>query len=242
MEQEQTEKTERSVDYSIKKYNLPEHLREDAIQEVETCKYLQPNEPLSYIIHRFYASYLEIPTFLKNKYKRQISAMIELDLIMNEIQEEEQYEEIQPPSKELTKMFIQEKNLELPPEEDFNHFYSNIFKENINPNTNEHFEILDQESNLLTREEIENNVLDEQIKEALREYIDEVSDVFGEKNERNKTIMILRYGLNGNKAHNFKQISKIVNISYQRVKQIHDQTLRRLKNPSLTKKLEIYDI
>ena len=47
-------------------------------------------------------------------------------------------------------------------------------------------------------------------------------------NEREREILIYRYGFNG-KCHNYEQISKIVNVSKERVRQIEKSAIRKLR-------------
>ena len=47
-------------------------------------------------------------------------------------------------------------------------------------------------------------------------------------NEREREILIYRYGFNG-KCHNYEEISKIVKVSKERVRQIEKSAIRKLR-------------
>lgn len=66
--------------------------------------------------------------------------------------------------------------------------------------------------------------LDTKIKiEQLRKFIDELSD------QREKDIIIMRYGINDNKPLTQREVASILNISRSYVSRIEKKTLQRLR-------------
>ncbi len=72
---------------------------------------------------------------------------------------------------------------------------------------------------------------------GLEERIEEVLETLPEKERR---ILILRYGLKGEKIHTLDEVSKIFRVSRERVRQIQVQALRKLLRPSRNKRLAAF--
>lgn len=49
---------------------------------------------------------------------------------------------------------------------------------------------------------------------------------------KEKDIIILRFGLNGNREHTLKEVGDIYNVTKERIRQIEEVALRKLRNPS----------
>jgi RNA polymerase primary sigma factor len=65
-------------------------------------------------------------------------------------------------------------------------------------------------------------IVSKQIAEAVNAAVDELPN-------REAVILRMRYGLNGGKAHSFKEVGDFFNLSRERVRQIEKQTLARLR-------------
>lgn len=65
-------------------------------------------------------------------------------------------------------------------------------------------------------------------------------EVLNTLTERERTVLILRYGLKGNKPHTLKQIGKKFNVNSERIRQIEAKALRKMRHPSRSKLLLPY--
>lgn len=69
----------------------------------------------------------------------------------------------------------------------------------------------------------------------VKETIDKILDTL---TPREKNIIILRFGLNGEKAMSLQEVGNIYNLTKERIRQIEKKALRKLKHPSRAKKLK----
>ncbi|NMB66543.1 sigma-70 family RNA polymerase sigma factor [Candidatus Woesearchaeota archaeon] len=56
-------------------------------------------------------------------------------------------------------------------------------------------------------------------------------------NEKEKKVIFLRYGLAGNKEHTLKEVSKQLNLSRERIRQIQEKALEKLRRSDLLNKI-----
>lgn len=90
------------------------------------------------------------------------------------------------------------------------------------------FENLISDNNIL-----EDMVIDNSLKEALLQAMDTLD-------ERERKIIILRYGLVDDKRMTLEEVGKIVKLTKERVRQIESKALRNLRHPSRSKFLKDY--
>ena len=69
---------------------------------------------------------------------------------------------------------------------------------------------------------------------TLREVI---SELLNGLDSRERKVIELRFGLNGNEIQTLEQIGKLFNVTRERIKQIETKALRRLRHPTRTRKL-----
>lgn len=83
---------------------------------------------------------------------------------------------------------------------------------------------------ILTNEE---DTASNAIYNILKTHIDELLSSLPEKN---KQIIILRYGLNGGPPHSYEQIGKLFDVSRERIRQLEKSALKKLRrDPGITK-------
>lgn len=66
---------------------------------------------------------------------------------------------------------------------------------------------------------------------------EELNRVLDTLNPREAMVLILRYGLRDNKPRTLEEVGKVFNVTRERIRQIEAKAIRRLKNPSRSKKL-----
>ena len=69
----------------------------------------------------------------------------------------------------------------------------------------------------------------------LKEHIGEVLDTL---TAREKSVLILRFGLNDGKARSLEEVAKSFNVTRERIRQIEAKALRKLRHPARSKKLK----
>jgi DNA-directed RNA polymerase sigma subunit (sigma70/sigma32) len=241
MEKEIFEKAERSVEYAVENYNLPSYLAEDAKQEILVSRAEGSEEPTSYIIDRFYADYLEIPRHLKFIYRRQVSAMIELDAMLNQPQEdyiENENREEKIPSIDAVILFLKEKELPLPPEEVLKILHSKMYLRNTESVAMEQRKYIDFLINLLVLDDVEENILQIQIVEEVENVLLSLKENWKGKGERYFQVLTLLYGLYGEERHSPQEVAEKLNVSKERITQLHVRALRALLHPHWSKNLQ----
>jgi RNA polymerase sigma factor (sigma-70 family) len=82
-----------------------------------------------------------------------------------------------------------------------------------------------------------NSPIDEVIQSELKQNIIESIMTL---TPREKKVIILHFGLDGEDEHNHQQIANILEITHSRVQQIEAKVLRKLRNKSCSKKLRDY--
>ncbi|HIK37110.1 MAG: RNA polymerase sigma factor, RpoD/SigA family [Geminocystis sp.] len=78
---------------------------------------------------------------------------------------------------------------------------------------------------------------EEKINESMlhQELVSVLSDVLS---EREKEVIILRYGLNSSKAHTLEEVGRIFDLSRERVRQIQTKAMRKLRRPQVARRLK----
>jgi len=69
---------------------------------------------------------------------------------------------------------------------------------------------------------------------------EDVIDVLGELTEREARILTMRFGLGDSKKHTLKELGEIFGITRERIRQIQKGALRKLRHPSVRRKLRHY--
>ena len=73
-----------------------------------------------------------------------------------------------------------------------------------------------------------------------RELSEQIAEIESHLTEREKTILNLRYGLNGETEHTLEQIGQMFNVTRERIRQIEEKAIARLKHPVRIDKLKPY--
>ena len=81
--------------------------------------------------------------------------------------------------------------------------------------------------------EIELKVIQIMLKEQIAELLKTLS-------EREQKVLIMRYGLDGSSAKTLEEVGSIFNVTRERIRQIENKALTKLKHPSRSKKVRDY--
>jgi RNA polymerase sigma factor (RpoD-like family) len=68
-----------------------------------------------------------------------------------------------------------------------------------------------------------------------KEIVSVLSDVLS---DREKEVIVLRYGLDSSKAHTLEEVGKIFDLSRERVRQIQTKAMRKLRRPQVARRLK----
>lgn len=71
------------------------------------------------------------------------------------------------------------------------------------------------------------------LEEAVRQVLDTLS-------EREREVLILRFGVGGHSAHTLLEVGKRLNVSRERIRQIETKALRKLRHPSRSRLLSVH--
>jgi len=97
----------------------------------------------------------------------------------------------------------------------------------------------DGESELLHFIENENAVIPfNTVQQRLLE--EDIGSALGELSEREASIIKLRFGLAGNRSHTLKELGEIFGVTRERIRQIQQKALRKLRSPQNQNKLRNY--
>lgn len=69
---------------------------------------------------------------------------------------------------------------------------------------------------------------------------DQIEEVLGSLNEREKKVLKLRFGLEDGRARTLEEVGKEFDVTRERIRQIEAKALRKLRHPSRSKKLRDY--
>ncbi len=67
--------------------------------------------------------------------------------------------------------------------------------------------------------------------------VEQIEELLLELNERERSVLIMRYGLDGDAARTLEDIGQGLNITRERVRQIQAKAIRKLRHPQLSSKL-----
>jgi RNA polymerase primary sigma factor len=97
----------------------------------------------------------------------------------------------------------------------------------------------DGENELLNFVENENAVVPfNSVQQTLLE--EDISGALGDLSEREASIIKLRFGLEGNRSHTLKELGEIFGVTRERIRQIQQKALRKLRSPQNQVKLRNY--
>ena len=97
----------------------------------------------------------------------------------------------------------------------------------------------DGENELLNFVENENAVVPfNSVQQTLLE--EDISNALGDLSEREASIIKLRFGLEGNRSHTLKELGEIFGVTRERIRQIQQKALRKLRSPQNQVKLRNY--
>ena len=68
----------------------------------------------------------------------------------------------------------------------------------------------------------------------------EVRNVLGELNEREKDVVIMRFGLDDEQPRTLEEVGKHFGVTRERIRQIESKTLAKLRHPHRSQKLREY--
>ena len=69
---------------------------------------------------------------------------------------------------------------------------------------------------------------------------DKVRSVLSFLNERERSVLEMRFGLNDGKDHTLEEVGKQFGVTRERIRQIEAKALRKLRHPSRSKSLRDY--
>jgi RNA polymerase primary sigma factor len=80
----------------------------------------------------------------------------------------------------------------------------------------------------------EESALDISIRAMVRTRIDDVLDTLG---EREKGVISMRYGLTDGRAHTLEEVARAFQLTRERIRQIEQSSLKKLKHPSRSRRI-----
>ena len=69
---------------------------------------------------------------------------------------------------------------------------------------------------------------------------EQLNEVLGTLTEREQKVLKLRFGLEDGRARTLEEVGKVFNVTRERIRQIEDKALRKLRHPSRSRKLRDY--
>ncbi len=64
-----------------------------------------------------------------------------------------------------------------------------------------------------------------------------ISDILDTLSEREREVILLRFGLNGGRAHTLEEVARCFQVTRERIRQIEQKSLKKLKHPSRARRL-----
>ena len=74
----------------------------------------------------------------------------------------------------------------------------------------------------------------------LKDLKDQVDEVLSSLSDREKKVLILRFGLEDGRPRTLEEVGKEFMVTRERIRQIEAKALRKLRHPSRSKKLRDY--
>jgi len=68
----------------------------------------------------------------------------------------------------------------------------------------------------------------------------QIHEVLGELTDRERKIIVLRYGLEDDRSRTLEEVGQEFNVTRERIRQIEAKALRKLRHPSRSRKLKDY--
>jgi RNA polymerase primary sigma factor len=88
---------------------------------------------------------------------------------------------------------------------------------------------------------IKDDGAEEPLDAATRQMLQEaVKDVLDELNEREREVVIMRFGLDDEQARTLEEVGKTFGVTRERIRQIESKTLAKLRHPHRSQKLRDY--
>ncbi len=69
---------------------------------------------------------------------------------------------------------------------------------------------------------------------------EQINQVLGDLKERERKVIILRFGLDDNEPKTLEEVGQVFNVTRERIRQIEAKALRKLRHPSRSRKLKDY--
>ena len=69
---------------------------------------------------------------------------------------------------------------------------------------------------------------------------DQINDVLHELTDRERRIILLRYGLEDDRSRTLEEVGREFNVTRERIRQIEAKALRKLRHPSRSRRLKDY--
>lgn len=117
----------------------------------------------------------------------------------------------------------------------FEEYYS-TFEENNS--VCDKYENSDEKDVLVPRELISDVDIDNQVAGIILK--EQLTEVLGTLSEKERKVLVLRYGLDNGEAKTLEDVGKEFNVTRERIRQIEVKALRKLRHPSRGKKLRDY--
>ena len=70
--------------------------------------------------------------------------------------------------------------------------------------------------------------------------VGKMGEVLGTLTPREQRVIELRFGLNGGQTHTLEDIGKMFNVTRDRIRQIEEKALRKLRHPTRSRKLQVF--
>jgi len=70
---------------------------------------------------------------------------------------------------------------------------------------------------------------------------EQIADVLGTLSEREARVIQLRFGIIGDKNCTLEEIGRVFKVTRERIRQIESKALRKLRQPSLSRKLRDFN-
>ncbi len=99
---------------------------------------------------------------------------------------------------------------------------------------------VDPEEDLFLRDVITDNEADPLVEAEKRSLEEELNQVLSYLSDRERIVLMHRFGLHETKSHTLEEIGKLLGVTRERVRQIESQALQKLRNPRRCERLQGY--